>query len=185
MIDLQAIFKNKRLDEGKLPLYGFILRENCYEKEVPIMQGQFSVKITVTTDGAIDYRVYDTLTAEEYVLARIPDATGTFIGEVHAACEEVLSDIAQKCFHTEYFQNAQTQRILRYMKERYGFWVFFELKLFDLRSWCFAWRYSKRTVRPVTAGSATAAAAVAAAAKESVFKTERPRFFPPPVCCTE
>lgn len=120
MIDLQAIFKNKRLDEGKLPLYGFILRETCYEKEVPIMQGQFSVKITVTTDGAVDYRVYDTLTAEEYVLARVTDATGTFIGEVHAACEEVLFNIAQKCFHTEYFQNAQTQRILRYIKERYG-----------------------------------------------------------------
>lgn len=120
MIDLQAIFKNKRLDADKLPHYGFVLTGNRYEKNTPIMQGQFSLKITVAPDGTVDYRVYDIQTGEEYFLARVPEATGIFVGEVHAACEEILSDIAQKCFYTEHFQNGQTQRILLYVREKYG-----------------------------------------------------------------
>lgn len=120
MIELQRIFKDKRLDEDKLSREGFVLTENCYAKEYPIMRGQFKVKIKISLDGAVDFRVLDAQTGEEYFLARVPEATGAFIGEVHAACEDILCDIAQKCFETEHFQNAQTGRILRYIKGRYN-----------------------------------------------------------------
>ncbi len=120
MIDLQTIFKNKRPDAEKLSGYGFCAAEGGYTKDFPIMQGQFTVKIAVAADGAVDYHVYDAQTAEEYVLARVADATGNFIGEVHAACEEILSDVAQNCFDTETFQSAQTKRVVRYIAEKYG-----------------------------------------------------------------
>lgn len=118
MLDLQAIFKNRRPNADMLLSYGFTFAQ-CYTKEFPIMDGEFLVRVTVTAEGDVDYRVYDAQTAEEYFLARVPNAAGTFIGAVHAACEAILLDIAQKCFYTEYFQGGQTKRILRYIREKY------------------------------------------------------------------
>lgn len=118
MIDLQAIFKDKKLDKGKLVAEGFAPCEEYYVKEYPLMQGQFTAKIAVGGDGNVDYNVYDLSTDEEYVLARVKDATGAFVGEVQAACNEILCQIADKCFYTERY-GGQTRRVLQYIKEKY------------------------------------------------------------------
>lgn len=120
MINIQEIFQNKRLDAKKLPQCGFAWTGNCFEKSVPILAGQFCIKIMIGRSGAADYRVFDAQTGEEYVLARVPDAAGSFVGEVHAACEEVLSQVARECFFTEHFQNGQTRRVLEYCLGQFG-----------------------------------------------------------------
>lgn len=119
MIDLGAIFKNKQLDKDKLPSNGFIFTGEDYIREYVIMQGQFIAEISVSVDGKVTFLVLDTETKEEYVLAKNLNATGTFVGEVHKACEEILVNLSQKCFHTEYFKSAQAKRILQYIKEQY------------------------------------------------------------------
>lgn len=120
MIDLQTIFKGRRLEADKLTEYGFSLAGDRYVGEFPIMQEEFTLRVTVAADGAVDYLVRDAETAEEFFPARVADATGEFVGEVHAACGEILSDIARNCFRLEHFQNGQTKRILRYIEEKYG-----------------------------------------------------------------
>lgn len=119
MIDLGTIFKNKQLDKDKLLLYGFAFTGKDYIKDFAIMQEQFIAKISVSIDGKVNFNVLEAQTKEEYVLAKISGATGAFVGEVHKACEEILVDISQKCFHTEYFKSAQAKRILQYIKEQY------------------------------------------------------------------
>ncbi len=120
MLDCSAIFRGKRPDEGKLVSYGFVPAEHGYTRDFPILEGQFTARVAVTADGAADYRVYDAETGEEYFLARVPEATGPFVGEVHAACEAVLTDVADSCFYAEHYQNEQTRRILSAIGEIYG-----------------------------------------------------------------
>ena len=89
-------------------------------KEFPILEGQFSLKVTLSPLGEIDYHVYDLLAEEEYFLARVQGAEGSFVGEVHKACEEIFSEIAQNCFLRECYQNGQTKRILQYVFQKFG-----------------------------------------------------------------
>lgn len=119
MIDIKAIFKNKQPDKNKLLSYGFVFNGECFTKDFPIIQGQFTAKITVGAAGEVYYNVYDSQTEEEYVLARVNEATGAFVGTVRNACEEILSEISQNCFNTEYLTGSQTKRILLYIKAKY------------------------------------------------------------------
>lgn len=120
MVDIGAIFKDKLPDAEKLEKNGFVCGEKGYFKDFSIMQGQFGVKVAVAADGTADYRVYDAQTGDEYYLARVPDASGAFVGEINAACEEILLNIARECFYTERFQNGQTKRVLQYIRQKYG-----------------------------------------------------------------
>ena len=120
MIDITAIFKNKKPDASKLTAYGFELTDNEYKIDFSVMQGQFTAKISISADGEVNLKVYDTDTNDEYLLANVPNASGKFIGEVHNECEAVLKDVADKCFYTEYFKWEQSKRILCYIKETYN-----------------------------------------------------------------
>lgn len=64
-------------------------------------------------------RVFDS-DGEEYLLARVRIAKGSFVGKVHLAVEEVLRDVAERCFTTEYFRQDQTRRMLGLIREHYG-----------------------------------------------------------------
>lgn len=101
MIDIQSIFKNRTLDTEKLIEYGFTLTDNCFSKDFSIMTGQYSSRIEIDADGRADFKVYESETGEEYILAHVYNSTGAFVGEVHEACEAILTDIASKCYYTE------------------------------------------------------------------------------------
>ena len=120
MIDIQSIFKNKTPDSEKLIHYGFALSEGCFSRDFPIMNGQYSASITITPDGKADFKVYESDSGEEYMPAHVYNAAGAFVGEVHKACEEILNDIAQRCYHTDYFKWDQSKRILRFIKNGYN-----------------------------------------------------------------
>lgn len=120
MIDIQSIFKNKALDSEKLIHYGFVPSDNCFSRDFPIMNGQYSVRITITADGKADFKVYESDTGEEYLRAHVYNSTGAFVGEVHKACETILKDIAEKCYYTDYFKWNQSKRILQFIKNTYN-----------------------------------------------------------------
>lgn len=119
MIDIPSIFKNKTLDVEKLTAYGFHSTQTGYEKSFPIMQDQYSVIISITSDGTAAFRVFDCEMAEEYIPAHVYHSTGAFVGEIHKECEAILKDVADKCCYTEYFKWDQAKRILRFIKETY------------------------------------------------------------------
>ena len=119
MIDIASIFKNKRFDTEKLLAYGFSASERGFEKDFPILQGQFLVTVSVAGDGAVDFRVYDRENAEEYMPAHVYNASGAFIGRIHKECETILKDLSAACCFTEYFKWQQSKRILQVVRERY------------------------------------------------------------------
>jgi len=119
-IDLNTIFKYKVPDKDKLLTYGFSDNNGYFQKQVPIAKNQFTMIITVESDGNVSYKVMDHAVGEEYTLVRVEGAQGSYVGAVRAACEKVLSEIAQKCFDTEILKAEQTKRILHAISAEYG-----------------------------------------------------------------
>ena len=118
MIDVPAIFKNKTLDPKALTAFGFAACEKGFTKSFPILDHAYAAVITVFADGTADFRVYDS-EGEEYMPAHVYASQGAFVGEIHKACETILTEIADKCYRTEHFRQEQAKRILRFIKDAY------------------------------------------------------------------
>lgn len=120
MIDIAEIFKGKELDVDKLLTYGFKPAvENGFTREFGILDDEYVAMVHVTDSGNVSFNVFDD-EGEEYLPARMPNARGAFVGQVHLALKEILKSIANECFHTEHFEQDQTKRMLALIKERYG-----------------------------------------------------------------
>ncbi len=56
---------------------------------------------------------------EPYVLYKT-GASGTYVGKIRTAIEQVLSDVARQCYETAVFKTEQAQMIIKYVRESYG-----------------------------------------------------------------
>lgn len=119
MRNLAEFFKDKKPVAEKLIAYGFQKNGDRFFFKQIICNGQFqlSVSLSPSSDTA---RLFDTATGEEYVLADVDFASGGFVGEVRAAYEAALNDIATRCFETDIFKNAQTKEVIRFIEKSYG-----------------------------------------------------------------
>ena len=115
-----TFFKRKRVVWEQLPLYGFIKTDGSYHFSEDILGGQFRLFVSVSEDGAVDTKIIDATSGEEYVLHRVPGAVGSFAGSVREAYEWVMFDIAAKCFETDIFKSKQAREIIVYVRETYG-----------------------------------------------------------------
>ena len=112
-------FLRRKADGEKLLRYGFVREEDGYRYAAPVMDGQFTLCVRVD-GGRVTSRMIDRLTGEEYALHKVETAAGAFVGEVRAACEAALTDIAERCFEPDIFHGGQTLAVIRYVRERYG-----------------------------------------------------------------
>ncbi|MBD5544970.1 MAG: hypothetical protein HDR01_12245 [Lachnospiraceae bacterium] len=113
------LFKRKKLIPDKLPGYGFRMGNGIWLYETDIMNGNFSLIVSITESGRIDTSVIEKENGEEYVLYKT-NASGTFVGEVRTAIESVLNDIIVACFETAVFKTEQAQKIIEYVRKTYG-----------------------------------------------------------------
>ncbi len=120
MIDLEHLFRYKIPDSAALLANGFVYSDGSYRKDVSIMQEQFVAQLSVTDAGAVQFKVCEAETGEEYVLVHAAGAEGGFIGDVRSACEQVLTDLSNTCFHTEHLKAEQAKRIAAFIRESYG-----------------------------------------------------------------
>ena len=119
MIDVEMIFRYKKANFEKLLANGFVYCDGMYTESFLILGEQFRLELAIDKDSHIDYRLIEADTNEEYVLIKVPSATGTFLAEVTVACEEVLSRVAKTCFDTAMLKGEQTHRVIAYMKKKY------------------------------------------------------------------
>lgn len=104
----------------KLLAFGFAEQAGEYTYIRGIADGQMTVAVTVTPDGAVASAITDNASGEEYVLHRVPSAEGAFVGRVRTEHDALLAEIASKCFGTAAFKNMQTQAVLAYVRDTYG-----------------------------------------------------------------
>lgn len=101
-----------------------------------IMNGEFSLMVSIMDNGTVDTTVIEKENDEEYVLYKT-DASGTYVGEVREAIGNILNDIVIACFKTSVFKTEQAQKVIEYVRKIYGDELEFLWKKFpDNAVWC-------------------------------------------------
>ena len=112
-------FKNKTPDFSKLPAYGFVRQKDSYIYTTGIVENQFKMVVSIEPDNNVKTKVLDNDLGDEYILHLTPDAVGSFVGKVRSEYNNVLQDIADKCFISDVFKSEQSRRIIAYLSEKY------------------------------------------------------------------
>ena len=116
----EKFFVRRKKNDNQLLDYGFVREADGYQYVTIVMDGQFSLYVLVDADGRVSTKMIERDTGEEYSLYKVPSSVGAFVGEVRAACEAVLTDIAQKCYEPDVYQSEQTRAIIEYVRGKYG-----------------------------------------------------------------
>ncbi len=114
-----AYFKRKKCNKSKLLAYGFREVSDGYQFETDVLSGSFLLCLTVEASGQVRTKMTERETGEEYTLYKTQNAAGSFVGAVRSACENVLTDISEKCYDPDVFRSAQTKELIEYVRTRY------------------------------------------------------------------
>ncbi len=115
----EDIFCNKKPIPQKLLQYGFRSCQNNLFYTVDIMDGEFTLTVTIDGDGNTDTTLVEAYSNEEYILYKT-SAEGKFVNEVREAITAVLEDIAWNCSNTDVFKQNQTLHLIDHVLEVYG-----------------------------------------------------------------
>lgn len=115
----EDIFKRKKCNLEKMSAYGFIRKGGKRVYETNIIDGAFRLYVFVAENGDVDTNLIEIENGEPYVLYKT-NASGTFVGEIRAAVEEVLIDIANACYEPSVFKTNQAQMAIEYVRKKYG-----------------------------------------------------------------
>ncbi len=113
------IFKGRRFDVGAMISYGFSPCDKGYEITRDIIDGDFALTVSVSRDGAVATSLVECDTLDEYTLYKT-DAEGAFVGRVREEIANFLEDVAKRCTVSSAFRARQTNRILRFVADKYG-----------------------------------------------------------------
>ncbi len=113
-------FKNKSPRLEKLLQYGFLQERGDFVFNTEILDGQFTMRVTVSADGKVFSEVVDCVSQEPYTLHLVPDACGAFVGGVRAEYDRVLSVVADKCFERNVFRDSISRGLIEYIRNKYG-----------------------------------------------------------------
>ncbi len=119
MEDIENLLKTRRIDFKKLLEYGFIEKEDQYEYKTTLIQNEFDIIVTFSKDSKFDTKVIDLVSNDEYLLVKVPDATGEYVGKVREAYKNKLNEIIIKCSEIEVFKSNQAKQIIKYIKTKY------------------------------------------------------------------
>ena len=98
---IDGIFKRRKVNISKLLAYGFSENGDGFYFNTILPASSFQMSIVITREGLIKTTVIDTENDDIYTLHLSESATGSFVGEVRSEFEQILTDIAQKCFDIE------------------------------------------------------------------------------------
>ncbi len=119
MDDIEKLLKNRRLDFKKLLEYGFIEKEDQYEYKTTLIENEFDIIVTFSKDSKLDAKVIDLISNDEYLLVKVPDATGEYVGRVREKYINKLNEIIIKCSEIEVFKSNQAKQVIKYIKTKY------------------------------------------------------------------
>lgn len=115
----EDIFKRKKRNIEKMSDYGFIIKDGKGLYETNIIDGAFRLSVFVAENGDVDTNLIEIENGEPYVLYKT-NASGTYVGEIRAAVEAVLIDVAYTCYDSSVFKTNQAQMAIEYVRKKYG-----------------------------------------------------------------
>lgn len=113
------IFKRTNVNYEKLLKYGFIKNNNNYIFEQIFLDNNFKAIINVSNNGMVSGKVIDLQMNEEYTNIRT-EMMGEFVSKVRENYKDILINIRDNCFDTNYFMFDQSNRICKYIKDKYN-----------------------------------------------------------------
>ena len=113
------IFKSYQFNQEKAHAYGFIENEGVWIDTFQILDGDFAMNVSITTDN-VCFQVFDRETGDLYPQVHMESMRGSFVGCVRQACLEILYQIRKACFDVQDFICPQTKRIMDQVQEKYG-----------------------------------------------------------------
>lgn len=111
--------KNRKPLLDKLKEYGFQEVGKSLEYTVGIVSGQLELKIVLDGEGRLFSHISDVAFGDEYVLHKVPDAGGAFVGRVREEYQNVLDEIFEKCFDGGVFHRGRLGEIRQYILQKY------------------------------------------------------------------
>lgn len=115
----EDIFKGKKCNAEKMAAYGFTMKDGKGIYETGIIDGAFRLRVFVAENGDVDTDLIEIENGEPYVLYKT-NASGAFVGEIRAAVEAVLADIADACCDPSVFRTNQARMVIEFVRETYG-----------------------------------------------------------------
>ena len=115
---MEDMFNLFQANFEKLAQYGFRQSGELFHYSRDIVDGQFTLFVTVNKAGSVTTKVVDTALNEEYVL-HLVGGVGEFVGKVKQAIEDVLTDIRDRCFEKVIHKSVQAKAIKKYIIDRY------------------------------------------------------------------
>ncbi|MBR0385180.1 MAG: MmcQ/YjbR family DNA-binding protein [Erysipelotrichaceae bacterium] len=114
----ERVFQFRRFMPEAMRSFGFSECNGSFSYETPIMDGIFTVSVTVT-NGTLKGTVLDSQSGEEYILLKVRSADGNYVTKVREEYEKVLNEIAVKCCRQVLFASDQGNRIAGLISDRY------------------------------------------------------------------
>ncbi len=65
-------------------------------------------------------KVIDLMTNDEYLLVKVPDATGEYVGKIREEYKNKLNEIINQCSEIEVFKSNQAKEVIKYIKTKYN-----------------------------------------------------------------
>ena len=119
MTDIETLFKHLKAMPARLLSFGFAEHEAAYTYSAGLVDGQFTMRVTVGKEGKISAQVIENSSGESYVLHLIPGAGGAFVGQVRQEYERLLTQLAAACFEPDVFKSEDARRVIAYAREKY------------------------------------------------------------------
>lgn len=116
---LNELFKDKKPDFQRLIDFGFSRVSGDYIYSTSIFDGQFSLNITVSSEGRIHTDVIGLSSGETYALHQVQSAYGVFVGRVREEYQTILSAIAKECFSRDVFRSYYAKQVIEYIWNTY------------------------------------------------------------------
>lgn len=113
------IFKRSSINFNKLEQFGFKKETDKYTYEKEFLNNDFKAIVTIDKKGNISGKVIDLEVNEEYTNIRTK-MTGKFVNEVKKSYKDILKDIRNNCFETNYFIFDQSNRINKLINNKYN-----------------------------------------------------------------
>lgn len=117
---IAKIFKNRTAEYDKLTAYGFFEENDAFLYRKNLCGEDMTLTVKICRDGTIDADIFDNEAQDYYTLFSVPDAAGGFVGKIRAEYENVLTDIAEKCFRREVFKTSYVKDLIGYVRATYG-----------------------------------------------------------------
>ena len=113
------VFKRTIVNFKKLEKYGFQKINDKYVIEKQFLNDDFKAIITINNKGIVSGKIIDLQVDEEYTNIRT-EMSGEFVNKVRDSYREILIDIRNNCYEMNYFIFEQSNRINKYIKEKYN-----------------------------------------------------------------